>query len=117
MAENRPREPIYQRSQVILKQKEENLTRLKKHIEETRNEREPPPTFQPNLMSKRSIQDESRIRSAKEFTSQVYAWQNKRQETIQKEQYENLTKELEELTFKPKINKKSLELAQKVPKN
>lgn len=114
LAENRVREPIYQRSQTILKQKEDNINKLKKQIEEQKNQKDPPPTFQPNLVSKKPLQENNRIRSAKEFTSQVYAWQSRKQELLQKEQYETLTKEMEELTFKPKINKKSRELAEKV---
>jgi hypothetical protein len=45
LAENKVKEPIYQRSQSILKQKEENLNKLRKNIEEVKNIREPPPTF------------------------------------------------------------------------
>jgi hypothetical protein len=114
LAENRIREPIYQRSQTILKQKEDNLSKLKRQIEDQQSRKEPPPTFQPNLVTKKPLEENNRIRSAKEFTSQLYAWQSKKQELLQKEQYETLTKEMEELTFKPKINKRSKELAEKV---
>ena len=112
LAEQKHKIPIYERSLIIMKQREENINRMRRELEETRLDTESP-TFQPDLSFTKRFTPE-RSRTPQEFTSQVYAWQQKKNEAIQREQYENITRELAELTFKPKINTKSRSIAKKV---
>ena len=113
LASNRSRTPIYMRTNEVLKRKEANLEKLRKEIEEQRHEKDPEPTFQPNI-KRRDPYD--RPRTAKEFANHVFAWQSKKNEFLQKEQYETITREMETLTFKPFINPKSRQLVAKVIK-
>jgi len=97
-------QPIYARTQDILNQKEQNLKKLKDEVEVKKKALEPDLPFEPQINKKSGF---GKSRTVKEFTTQVYAWQSKKNESIQREQYETLTRELETLTFKPLINTKS----------
>lgn len=116
LAEQKHKIPIYERSIAIMKQREENINRMRRELEESRLDTDSP-TFQPDLSFTKRFAHErhhERSRTPQEFASQVYAWQQKKNEAIQREQYENITRELAELTFKPKINNKSRNIAKKV---
>jgi len=106
IAEQKYKSPIYERSLAVMKQREENINKIRRELEETKEDIEPSPTFQPDLSSTRRYKYE-RSRTPQEFTNHVYAWQQKKNQAIQKEQYETVTRELSGLTFKPKINNKS----------
>jgi len=113
IAEQKNKAPIYERSIAVMKQREENINRMRRELEETRADLDSSITFQPDLSCTRRYHYE-RSRTPQEFTAHVYAWHQKKNEAIQKEQYENITRELSELTFKPKINTKSRCIAGKV---
>jgi len=113
IAEQKRSVPIYERTQMIMKQKEENINKLRRELEARREDRDLSPTFHPDLSFTKRYNYEKQ-RTLKEFTAQMYAWQHRKNEALQKEQYENIARELSELTFKPKINNKSRSIAQKV---
>ena len=111
LASGRRKQPIHMRTDAVLKKKNENLSKLKREIDQQKLEKEPEPTFQPNINRKYYY---DRPRTAKEFTTHVFAWQSRRNEALQKEQYENITREMETLTFKPYINDKSRKIVERV---
>ena len=102
IAQYKVNKPINKRVKEVLDRKEENLRKLTEEVQENKKAKEPELTFKPDINRKGE-----KTRTSKEFTNQIYAWQLRKTETIQREQYDNLTKELEELTFKPVINEKS----------
>lgn len=104
--------PIHDRSAIILARREENLAHLReeKAMQKLQEERSIP--YQPNIYTRRSTINE--IRTVKEFVNQSYAWQAKKNETIQRERYAKLIEEMEPLTFRPQINEKSLRIVRKV---
>lgn len=113
IAERRNKTPIYERYLTVMKQREENINRMRKELEDKNPDLDSAATFQPDLSFTKRFNHHERSRTPQEFTNHVYAWQQKKNETIQREQYENITRELSELTFKPKINNKSRIMAKK----
>jgi len=113
IAEQKQKAPIYERSIAIMKQREENINRIRRELEDTKGDQDLAMTFQPDLSCTKRYNYE-RSRTPQEFTAHVYAWNQKKNEAIQKEQYENITRELSELTFKPQINTKSRNMAEKM---
>jgi len=113
IAEQKNKAPIYERYLSVMKQREENINKMRRELEETRVDMDSSPTFQPDLSFTKRFNHHERSRTPQEFTNHVYAWQQKKNENIQREQYENITRELSELTFKPKINNKSRVMAKK----
>lgn len=113
IAEQKQQTPIYERSLSIMRQREENINRMRRELEEKKADLDSSITFQPDLSSTRKYNME-RARTPQEFAAHVYAWNHKKSENIQREQYDNITRELTELTFKPKINNKSRSIAEKV---
>ena len=105
IAQYKVNKPINKRVKEVLDRKEENLRKLTEEVQENKKAKEPELTFKPDINRKKIGTEKTR--TAKEFQTQIYAWQLRKTETIQREQYDNLTKEQEELTFKPVINEKS----------
>lgn len=113
LLQNKSYTPIQERSRDILAKREENLAHLREEkFYQQLKEEESINTFQPEIYTRKY--PPNRVRTVKQFTNQVYAWQARKNEHIQREKYDKLTQELEGLTFRPEINEKSRKLAQKV---
>lgn len=112
LAKNLNVTPIHERTREVLNKKQENLVKLKAEVDSQREKSQETYTFQPEKFTK--SRNRSEVRTTKEFMSHVYAWQSRKNETIQKEKYDSMTKELEGLTFRPYINDLSRRLASKV---
>ena len=109
LATKKAKMPIHKRTGQVLEEKQRNLEKLKEEVE---SRKEKLPSFHPELPSR--IRNPSEVRSVREFTKQVYTWQAKKNEAIQKGQHETMTRELDDVTFRPLINQKSRVLAEKV---
>ena len=113
IAEKKKKDPIFKRTDMVIKQKEENIMKIRQNLETARGESESSPTFKPqlNMSSRRNYE---RSRTPEEFTAHVYAWHYRKNDNLQRKQYESLQKEFSQLQFKPEINNKSKRLANKV---
>ena len=113
IAEKKKKAPIFERTSMIIKQKEENIIKLRQNLETARGETDSSPTFKPelNMTTRRNYE---RSRTPEEFTADVYAWHYQKNDNLRRKQYEDIQKEFSQLTFTPKINNKSKQLADKV---
>lgn len=111
LALNRPKQPVYMRTEAVLKKKEENIKKLKQEVEEAKKKKEIE-SIPPWVMKHKTTPE--RHRSQSEFLNHVFSWQTRRNEILQREQYEAITQEMDKLTFKPYINPKSRQLAERV---
>lgn len=111
LALNRPKQPVYMRTEAVLKKKEENIKKLKQEVEEAKKKKEIE-SIPPWVMKNKTTPE--RHRSQSEFLNHVFSWQTRRNEILQREQYEAITQEMDKLTFKPYINPKSRQLAERV---
>ena len=97
----------------MVAQRRRNYEILREESQRTQREKEMQHcTFHPEILTKSSTQSE--FRTVREFTNEHYAWQVRKQETIEKEKYKVLAKEMEGVTFKPKINRNSSKIFEQV---
>src|SRR5689334_10159845 len=85
LVNNRVKQPVYMRTTAVLKKKADNLERLKRDVEDRKRQKEieaiPEWVLRPKPY-------DARPRSANEFLNHVFSWQTKKNEFLQREQYE-----------------------------
>lgn len=100
--------PLYQRTEEILKKREDKLDVERKKQEDQKEALEKNLTFKPDLQRKPET-----FRNFEEFENSMKVWDKTKKEKIAKKQFINLEKEVEVHPFKPEINEKSRKILQR----
>ncbi|KAL4446590.1 hypothetical protein ABPG74_005528 [Tetrahymena malaccensis] len=110
---NKNYQPIHLRTEEVIQQKQEKLYKLYQQYQEEKELKEPQPSFTPNLEKNNQIHK----RTFQEFISDMDNWIEKKNKNKQVNTYQVISQQMEKTTFKPKINKKSLQILKEKNKN
>ena len=110
---NDNQKPLFLRVSEVQKRKNEGIEKTKHVLESQRKEKEPEPTFVPDLSTTKKKEDKTR--SVPEFLNDLEEWRKKKKENTEKFHISLLTEEMKEYTFHPQLNKHSLKMASQVP--
>ncbi len=118
MVEELKIKPLHQRAPEILKFREDKRQIIKSKVKQSELDRNPSPTFRPDLSASLSLKKTQEIhkhsRSMDKVVADVYTWNQNKEEKIQKKSIERYREELKETTFHPNIDKHSENLLRKV---
>ncbi|EAR89334.2 hypothetical protein TTHERM_00372510 (macronuclear) [Tetrahymena thermophila SB210] len=110
---NKNYQPIHLRTEEVIQQKQEKLYKLYQQYQEEKELKDPQPSFTPNLEKHNQIHK----RTFQEFISDMDNWIEKKNKNKQVNTYQVISQQMEKTTFKPKINKKSLQILKEKNKN
>lgn len=100
--------PLFLRVNDIQKRKNEEIAKRKNLLEKQQKEKEPEPSFIPNLSLTKKKED--KLRSIPQFLNDVDDWNKKKKDKSEKFHIALLTEEMKENTFHPQIDKHSLKI-------
>ena len=99
------RKPLFMRTEEVLKQRKEEIERLKRMRVQENEPNEKELTFKPEILGKE--------KNKRDIYQDFDDWRKKKAEKIEKMNVEIIKKEVEELTFHPNVNELSRKLAER----
>lgn len=102
------RKPLFMRTEEVLKQRKEEIERLKRMRAQENEPHEKELTFKPEILEK-----DNKEKNKRNIYQDFEEWKKKKAEKIQKMNVEIIKKEVEELTFHPTVNELSRKLAER----
>jgi len=100
--------PLFLRVNEIQKRKTDGIAKIKHVLESQIKEKEPEPTFVPDLSCTKKKED--KMRSVPQFLNDLEEWRKKKKDHTEKFHIALLTEEMKENTFHPQINKNSIKM-------